>query len=167
MMFKNVSLNKVSPITKKNYNQLDGIYSNLPFHTALISYKHFAGPKYFPTPLWENTYGFLNNRRKGDTTAKTVKVDFIRKNRIRLVLYKNNKDEIERIIKGHIRNGYCKQRFIVYPFIPLFFGYNSHRFRIGKMYDNLVIDFKWSYWGFAIVGGGDGKGQSRTSYKKI
>ena len=169
MAFKDTTLNKQASITNENYTDINGIYSNLPLDTVLVSYQQVAGPPYYPSPLWENTYGYLSNKRLADTTAKKVKVEIIRHNRIRLTLLKNGEIEKERIIRGRIRDGYFygRQHFILIPFIPIVFGYNSYRCRIGKTGNDLLIDFKWNYWAFAIIAGGNGKGQSGTTYKKF
>jgi hypothetical protein len=52
------------------------------------------------------------------------------------------------------------------PLVPVLFGYNTHRMRIGKADDNLVVDYKWNIWMFFLIAGQSEKGQSSLVFNK-
>ena len=166
--FKNIADNQANQITKENFTEINGLYLNQPSNTKEISFERTAGPGCFSTSLWENKYGCLSNKRQKDTAFGTIKIDFVNRRKIRLTLIKDYEPQQTKNLKGRVKDGYFygKHRFMVYPFIPLYFGYSSYRYRISKTEHGIAMDSKWSYWGFALFGGGDGKGEFLTEYSK-
>ena len=84
-------------------------------------------------------------------------------------MYHNDKFVFSKNIRGKFRNGYFYRRPKVYvmPLIPLLFGYNFERTRIGiTTNEDLIIDYTINMWGFALVAGSAEKGATSSIYKK-
>jgi hypothetical protein len=84
-------------------------------------------------------------------------------------MYHNNEFVFSKKIHGKFKNGffYLRQKFYILPLIPILFGYNFERARIGKTMDsNLIIDYTVNSWGLALVAVGSDKGVASTIYKR-
>src|SRR4030095_4559103 len=167
-VIKNVQSYNTDSLDKKNYSKLNGLYSNIPSDTTVISYNNH-GLAYRPKTLWSHTYSFNNDQEKGNAEAEAVKLEFKTCRKILLSLYEKDSLISNRVIRGRIKDDffYRKPHFSLIPLIPIaVFSYDTYRYRIGLINDGLVIDYKWNYWGFALLAGGSGKGQTSTTFKK-
>jgi hypothetical protein len=167
-VIKDVQPYKTDSLDKKNYLKLNGMYSNTHSDTTVISYNHRV-LAYQPKTLWSHTYGFNNDKEKGNTATQTVKLECKTPGKIFLSLYEKDSLISNRVIRGRIKDGffYRKPHLVLIPLIPVgIFSYDTYRYRIGIINDGLVIDYKWNFWGFAILAGGTGKGQTSTTFKK-
>jgi len=167
-VIKDVQSYKIDSLNKKNYSKLNGKYSNIHFDTTVISYNDFHGLAYRPKTLWSHTYSFNKDKEKGNVEAQAIRLEFKTRRKILLSLYEKDSLISNRVIRGRIKDGffYRKPHFILIPLIPIVVSYDTYRYRIGLINNGLVIDYKWSYWGFALLAGGWGKGQTSITFKK-
>lgn len=174
----NTNAQAITTLTKDNFKQLNGIYSNR-FDTLIGSINHFPGDgqsdeqritvlfqlfQNYPETAWRDESGKMI-----DPKEKWIKIEFNSKKHATISLYQNDKFVFSKNIHGKFKNGYFYLRPKVYviPLIPLVFGYNFERTRIGKTTDDdLVIDYTVNRWGFALVAGSADIGASSTIYKK-
>jgi hypothetical protein len=165
-------------LTKDDFEQLNGVYSN-SFDTIIGTINHFPYDglsderrvtvlsqlfQNYPETAWRNKSGKMINPQE-----KWIKIGFNSKKQATISLYQNDKFVFSKNIHGKFKNGYFYLRPKVYviPLIPILFGYNFERTRIGKTTDDdLIIDYTVNRWGFALVAGSADKGASSTIYKK-
>jgi hypothetical protein len=83
-------------------------------------------------------------------------------------LYQGDSLIDKRKVKGKFKDGYFYTRpfLVVMPLVSVLFGHNTHRFRIGKADDDLVVDYKWNIWMFFLIAGQSEKGQSSLVFSK-
>jgi hypothetical protein len=167
-VIKDVESYKTESLDKNNYSKLNGMYSNIHSDTTVISYNHHV-LEYRPKTLWCHTYSFNKDKEKGNAEAQIVRLEFKTHRKILLSLFEKDSLISNRVIRGRIKDGffYRKPHFVLIPLIPIaVFSYDTYGYRIGLVKDGLVIDYKWNYWGFALLAGGTGKGQTSTTFKK-
>ena len=166
-VIKNVQSYNTDSLDNKNYSKLNGLYSNIHSDTTVISYNNH-GLAYRPKTLWSHTYSFNNDQEKGNAEAQAVKLEFKTHKKILLSLYEKDSLISNRVIRGRIKDDffYRKPHVSLIPLIPIVVSYDTYRYRIGLINNGLVIDYKWNYWGFALLAGGSGKGQTSTTFKK-
>jgi hypothetical protein len=153
-------------INKKNYKKLSGRYSNRPDAYQGFSESSEDGKSFIPKSMWRQLAGYDGGIKEG----WTVSIEFQSKTRAVAKLYEQDKLIAGKIIKGRIRKGYFYRRpyFIGIPFIPLVFGYKTYRYRLALSDDNnLVIDFRWNYYAFAIAAGSYSEGQSHEVFTRL
>jgi len=165
-------------ITNDDYTKLNGIYSN-SYDTIIGGIKHFpfdGKDDYdritilyqlfcynYPETAWRDEYNEMIN-----PLEKWIKIEFHSKDYATISFYHNDVFVFSKRIHGEFKDGYFYVRPKVYvlPLIPLLFGYNFERARLGKTIDNnLVIDYSVNRWGFALVAGSSDKGIATTIYK--
>ena len=166
-VIKDVPSYKIDSLNKKNYSKLNGLYSNIHSDTTVISYSDHV-LAYQPKTLWSHTYSFNNDKEKGNAETQAVKLEFKTRRKILLSLYEKDSLISNRVIRGRIKNDFFYRRphFVLIPLIPIVVSYDTYRYRIGIINNGLVLDYKWNYWGFALLAGGWGKGQTSTTFKK-
>lgn len=170
---------KTKVITNNDYEKLNGIYSNSydtifggvehspydgknDYQRLTILYQLFGYN--YPETAWRD-----ENNQMINPNEKFIKIEFQSMKQATISMYHNDKFVFSKKIHGKFKNGYfyLRPKAYVLPFIPLIFGYNFERARLGKTIENnLVIDYTVNKWGFALVAGSADKGVATTIYKK-
>jgi hypothetical protein len=165
---KNVSGSKIDSINQENYLTLNGRYSNKALKSDTLYWREQTGRSYYSKSLWNLTYGFLKEKPYADLDSQDVEIKFASNKKLSLVLYQGNTPIAKRIIRGKLENGYfnAKPHLAITPFFPLVFGYSGFRGRIGIDKQGLSVDYAWRFWGFAILAGSSGSGQTHSIFKK-
>jgi hypothetical protein len=98
---------------------------------------------------------------------RSVEVNIISDRRAIISAYDSGEFIFARPVRGKFRNGYfcLRPKFYILPFIPVLFGYYSKRTRIGKCGNDLVVDHRLKYWGFALVAGSSERTVISSTYK--
>ena len=108
----------IIPLTKENINRISGYYENVPKNDSTFNWLNF---------LW-NQIKYRGVYYDKETALHTkVHIQVINKKRIDFQLFEGDKLVKQKIIKGRIKNGFFYKRpiLIIYPFIPLVFGYQT------------------------------------------
>jgi hypothetical protein len=147
--------------------KLNGQFSNHPTSVERkIEREMSESTSYTLLTLWDQitNFKYVDDKEK----AQLVTLEFVSNRKAVAKLWDNGKVKETRVIKGKIKDGYFYRRphFIAIPLVPLVFGYDTYRYRIGLATDAIVIDYKWNYWGFAIAAGSFSKGQTSSRYDK-
>lgn len=165
-------------ITTDNYQKLNGTYSNS--HDTIfgsIEYSTYYGINdyrritileqlfyNYPESAWRD-----ENEQIINPNEKWIKIDFQSKKRAIISMYQNDKFLFSKIIHGKIKNGYfyLRPKSYVLPFVPLLFGYNFERARLGITGENnLIIDYSVNQWGVFFITGGYEKGSATSIFKR-
>lgn len=174
--FSNTNI-QTEVITGNDYEKLNGTYTN-SYDTIFGGVKHspndgnneyqrltilyqLFGYKY-PETVWRDKDNQMIN-----PNDKYVKIEFLSKKQAIISMYHNDRFVFSRRIHGKFKNGYfyLRPKAYILPFIPLLFGYNYKRVRLGKTIENsLVINYKVNRWGFALFAGSADKGVATTIY---
>ncbi len=157
----------VTPVTKKSYTVLNGVYANKP-DTTIGKYYHGPNDRRsadFRPHLMDQF--FLSQPKTvyqyRDSTltdaGQWVKLEFSTAKKLTLSLYYRDRFIFSKQLKGRFKNGYFygRQKFFIIPVYPLFFGYNFQRTRIGKHQDKLLVDLRQRQWVFLIFSGTNDK----------
>ena len=164
------------PIRRENLSVLNGIYSN-KYDTILGRLSH--GPHAGFNPMantsavtqlfWSVPEAYYRNGNGDEIRPedKWVKLEFSTKKKAFVSLYEKETLLFSKKIHGKLKNNffYLRPKAFVLPFVPLLFGYNFERARIGKSGDNLIIDYSINRWGFALVAGSSDRGYTSSVYK--
>jgi len=153
-------------INRRKYKKLTGKYSNDPIVFEGVSISSENGKSFTPLSLWSQLAGY----NKGICADEwTVTLEFQSKKRAIAKLYQRDSLVEAKMLKGRIRKGYFYRRpyFIAIPFIPLVFGYRTYRYRLALSDKDLVVDYRWNYYAFAIAAGSSGEGQSHKTFKRL
>jgi hypothetical protein len=168
---------KTEYITKDNFKRLDGTYAN-SFDSTIgqIVHSPYNGINNdeqitilsqlflnYPETAWRDKNGVFI-----DSKEKWIKLDFQSKNLAIVSMYHNNNFLFSKKIRGKFKNGYfyVRPKNFVVPLIPLVFGYNFERARMGISVDHLIIDYRVNRWGVALVAGSADKGYVSSLFKK-
>jgi hypothetical protein len=164
-------------LSKDSYADLNGLYSNR--HDTIIGdLVHMPGSGFdelerqtILTQLFLNipeSYYRDNNGIMIDPNEKYVQIDFKKKSKAIVSFYHKDSLVFSKNINGKFKNGYfyLRPKIFVIPIVPLVFGYNFERTRIGKSGSNLLIDYSVNRWGFALVAGSSDKGFTSSIYRK-
>jgi len=159
-IIENTDRPNLDKITKTNYRKIEGTYNNASNDSTIKVVNEVTKSLWFQIGYenWRDTN--WNNQR--------VVLKFVTDKKIIAELYQNGELINHKTIKGKIKDGYFYRRpfFIVIPFIPLVFGYNTHRYRIGLIDNNLIVDNKENFWVFAIAAGNTENKQTTLTYDK-
>jgi hypothetical protein len=168
-MIRDVQPYKIDSIDKNNYSKLNGWYSNIHTDTTVVSYNDSRESEYRSKTLWSHTYSYNKDKEEGYLKEQTVKIEFKTRRRILVSLYENDSLAGGRKIRGRINNGffYARPHLNLIPLIPIVVSYDTYRYRIGLTNNSIVIDYRWNFWGFALIAGGTGKGQTSSTFKKL
>jgi len=165
-------------ITNNDYEKLNGNFSN-SYDTIFGGVEHTPGDgknDYQRLTILYQLFGYNypetawrdENNQWINPNEKYIKIEFQSTKHATISMYHNDKFVFSKRIHGKFKNGYfyLRPKAYVLPFIPLIFGYNFERARLGKtMENNLVIDYTVNRWGFALVAGSADKGVATTIYK--
>lgn len=165
-------------LSNNNFSELNGMYSNSS-DTSFSNINHFPGDglsdyqrltilgqlfQNYPKTAWND-----ENNQMINPEEKWIKIEFKSKKEATISMYHNDLFVFSKRIHGKLKHGYFYLRPKIYaiPLIPLIFGYNFERARLGKtLDDNLVLDYTVNKWGFALVSGSASKGVAKSIYKK-
>lgn len=172
---KNTFSNNI--ITKENYSELNGVYSNLN-DTIIGEYYHGPADGYSDENLLKsqtltqhlhikipkkNQIEFFEVRNE-----VKVKIEFQDSKSALISIYYSDKFLFSDKIHGHIKNGffYLRPNFCIIPLFPLIFFYDYQTSRIGKHDDFLITNYKTNMWGAAFIAGSTEKGHSTALFIK-
>ena len=145
-------------LDETNISKLDGLYQNISTEAqGTFSYS-----------IWDRLVVY-SNKRLTNWENHTIKIESISSKKILLSLMYNDQVVDQKIIRGKIKDGYFYRRpiFIVMPFFPLIYGYNTNRSRFGLVEDELVIDDRKNIWMGLLIMGKYKKSTTSLKYKKI
>ena len=162
--------------TKDDFKRLNGTYSNSfdtivveimghnPYN-ALIDKQHISALNQLFLCIPEKVSRDENGEWI-DLKEKFIKIEFNSKKQATISMFHNDKCIFSKNIHGKFKNGYfyLRPKIYVIPLIPLVFGYNFERSRIGKtLYDDLIIDFTVNSWRGALMAGSPAVERGTTS----
>ena len=162
---------KIEKLTEKNYKKINGNYSNHP--EKFIGGLKKTPYNYHPDNTALDLYGWTFDTKKDEHIQENKKeyvyLEFINEKRLRMKLYRNDSLFSEKIIKGKLKNGYfySRQKKGIYPFIPLIFGYDFGRYRIGIDGNNIIMDFYENTWVAGFMVGESSKGEYSGIFKRL
>ncbi len=168
----------IESIEKSDFSVLNGIYKN-QHDTVVGELKHSPGNGFdelerlsilnqlflsVPESAWRDSLGTII-----EPDEKFIQIEFIDSKKAYVSFHHNNDLIFTKKIRGKFKNGYfyLRPKGFIIPLIPLIFGYNFQRTRIGKSGDYLLIDYTVNGWGFALVAGSSDKGYASSRYKVI
>lgn len=157
-------------LNSQNVTMLNGKYSNNPTYSEGTIYRELNGSRtYEPESFWSQIDGYEQGGSQHTWKEQTVGIEFVSDSKAIVSLYENGSLLKRKAIKGRIKDGYFYRRpyFFGVPFVPLFFGYKTYRYRFGLSDDKLILDYKWNLWAFAVLAGQSGKGQSHSRFIRV
>jgi len=167
----------IEPVTKNGFKKLNGTYSN-SFDTSFGKINHYPGTGQsdyerltilnqlfhnYPETAWRD-----KNNKYIDPKEKWIKIEFQSKNLAIISMYHNEDSIFSKKIHGKVQNGYfyLRPKVYIFPLVPLIFGYNFERVRIGKTIDNsLILEHNIEAWAFALFAGGEDHGAASSIYR--
>lgn len=157
---------ELDKLDKTDFKKLNGEFSNYPTATERKIEREMFQSNYQTVTLWDQ----ISNFKHIEDTCRThsVTLEFASQKRVIAKLWNDGVLQETKVIKGKMKNGYFYRRpyFIAIPLVPLVFGYDTDRYRIGLVSNTVVIDYKWNYWGFAIAAGSFSEGQRSSNYER-
>lgn len=164
---KHESFRTVDKLEKMDFNKLNGKYSNNPTNGNGRIFRSQYNGEYRLKSFWTNIDQYQVGS-SSDWDSQMVEIDFLTSEKALFKLYQGDSLIDKKKVKGKFRDGYFYARpfFVVMPLVPVLFGHNTHRLRIGKSDDNLVVDYKWNIWMFFLIAGQSEKGQSSLVFSK-
>jgi len=153
-------------LERSDFRKLNGKFSNHPTTVERKIEREMVKSNYDSLTLWDQISNFKYNEQK--SKVLTVTLDFASKRKIIARLWDSGELKQTKVVRGKIKDGYFYRRphFIAIPLVPLVFGYDTYRYRIGLTTDAIIVDYKWNYWGFAIAAGSYSEGQNSATYEK-
>lgn len=168
----------VTPVSKDNYRELNGTYSNQSDTAIGTCYNsHFSDSTEtlevdylleslitnIPESAYRDSAGNLRTSEKG-----WIQIDFTSPSSAVIRYYRGNQFIFSEEIFGKMKKGYFyrRPRWYFAPFIPLFFAYNNELVRIGKSGEHLVVDYYLNSWGMILIAGGSIKNRSKAVYTR-
>jgi len=167
-VIKDTPRGQVARLGKNDVKKLNGRFSNYPA-TADGVEKSMVSDDFEPMTLWSQIDGVKEYGKKEDFEKQSVTFEFSSKRKCVATLWDHGELKRSKKISGKIKDGYFYRRpyFMAVPLVPLFFGYKTYRYRLGiNDDDQMVIGYRWNYWGFAIAAGSYGRGQSNSSFAR-
>ena len=164
---ENINRTNLDKIDKLNYSKLNGRYFNPPKITEGHIYKDEVSTTLSPQPFWSIING-IHWVYKENRENKSIKLEFKSQKKAVVSLYEGDTLISKKVIRGYFRDGYFYRNpyFVASPLIPLLFGYNTYRYRIGLIENSLIIDLKWNVWVYAVASGDYSKGQTSSTFER-
>ena len=164
---KDIPSERITKIEKTDFKKLNGKFSNYP-SVSNGAMKSCVGLKFEPVSLWSQINGYRQFGTEDSIRLQYVTLDFVSKKKAIAKLWDNSELKTTKKIRGRIKQGYFYRRpyFVAVPLIPLLFGYNLRKYRIGISDDSIVVDYRWDYWFFAIASGNCEHGKSSSIYQR-
>lgn len=136
-VIKETDRSNLNKLDEGNYQYLNGTYLNYVKDTVSTQ-----------VSFWFQIDKYKNLDLTKNKSEQTISLKFINKRKLQLALYKNESLVKQKNIRGKIKDGYFYKRpiFILYPLVPILFGYQTHRSRFGLIGKNLILDKKEHYW---------------------
>ncbi len=163
-------------LTKTNYLDVNGIYSNS--HDTIsgkLKHEPYAGfdeleQQTILNQLFLTIPESYYRESSGEIIPpdeKWVKIEFKSDKKAIVSMYHNKNFVFSKEIRGKIKGGYfyLRPKWYIIPIVPIAFGYNFERARIGKSGTKLLIDYSVNMWGFALVAGSSDRGYCSSVYK--
>lgn len=166
-VIQNVDRQNLNSLNKENLKTIEGTYANRPNNYPIDTVRLTDAVSH---PITKSFWFQVDNYKdwKQDWPNQTIILKVVSDKKIIAELYEDGKMINQKKLKGKIKDGYFYGRpfFIVLPFIPIVWGYNTHRYRIGLIDTDLVIDKKTNYWMAALIVGSDKKEQVSLTFDK-
>lgn len=164
---KHDSFQTIDKLEKADFRKLNGRYSNNPIDGVGKIFRSQNNEEYQPKSFWTNLEQYQIGSAS-DWSNQAVEVEFVTSEKAIFRLYQGDSLVDKRKVKGKFKDGYFYARpsFVVMPLVPVLFGHNTHRMRIGKADDVLVVDYKWNIWMSFLLSGKSEKGQSSLVFNK-
>lgn len=161
------SIRTINKLDKEDFRQLNGRYSNAPDDGRGRLLRSQYNGEYRPESLWANIDHYQPGS-SSDWSNQTVDIEFLSANKALFRLYQGDSLIDKKKVRGKFKDGYFYKRpfMVIMPFIPVLFGYNTNRLRIGKAENVIVVDYKWNIWMFFLLAGQSEKGQSSLIFSK-
>lgn len=157
---------------KDDVSKLNGRFSNNPSSSKGLANQRYPSLRdsiYETKTLWSQIRGVSQGRNTDSSKSQTVTLEFISDRKAKAKLWEGEEVMRTKKIRGKIKDGYFYRRpyFTAVPLIPLVFKYKTFRYRIGLTGNEIVVDYRWNYWGAVIFGGYyASKGQSKCRFSK-
>lgn len=166
-VIKGVPDERVTKLEKTDFRKLNGQFSNYP-SVSIGTEESYLVSTFEPLSLWSHIDGLRQFGAEDSIREECVTFDFVSGKRAVAKLWNKSELKETKKIRGRIKDGYFYRRpyFVVYPLVPLVFGYKTYRYRIGVNDGSLVVDYRWDFWAFAIAAGGFGHGRSHSIYER-
>jgi hypothetical protein len=151
-------------LEKADFRKLNGEFSNYPTTSERIIVREMVKSNYDSLTLWDQ----IGKHNELKSKVLTVTLDFESKTKAIARLWDSGELKQTKVVRGRIKNGYFYRRpfFVAIPLVPVVFGYNTYRYRIGLTKDSIIIDYKWNYYGFLVMAGSYSEGQTSSTYEK-
>ena len=164
---KHESFQAVNKLDENDYRQLNGKYSNHPKDGKGKLLRSLNNGEYQPESLWAQLNQFQTGSRS-DWKDQTVDIEFLTAEKAVFKLYQGDSLIDKKMVRGTFKDGYFYKRpfFLAIPLIPVLFGYNTNRLRLGKAENVLVADYKWNIWMYFLVAGRSEKGRSSLIFSE-
>lgn len=145
-------------LNETSISRLDGLYENISTEAH----------ETFTSSLWDRLFTY-NNKQLADWENHSIKIEAVNSNKILFSLVEHGQVIEKKIIKGKIEDGYFYRRpsFILMPFFPLIYGYNTSRSRFGLEGNKLVVDDRINIWMGLLIMGKSEKSTTSLKYKEI
>lgn len=158
----------INKLTNGDYAKLSGNYSNYP-DTAVG--KVVDHPYNRQTQYLSLFNQFITTTQLGDKDyyeRQTVNLHFTAPGKAKAQLFIRDTLIETKILRGKIKNNYfySRPKLLALPLIPVLFGYDFKRYRIGFSGEYLIVDYSTKRWLFALLAGGARKGYFSSAYKK-
>jgi len=166
---KHDSIRTVNKLGIDDFRQLNGRYSNNPIDGSgkILRSQHDYKVEYQPKSLWTNLDQYQIGS-SSDWSNQTVDIEFLTAKKAVFKLYEGDSLIDTKKVKGKFKDGYFYKRpfLVIMPLVPVLFGHNTNRLRIGRGDDFIIADYKWNLWMFFLVAGQSEKGESSLVFSK-
>jgi hypothetical protein len=152
--FRKIDNANVDQVDQSRHTRFNGKYENYAIESR--------------TNLWGIIGSLKDQKRRTDWDSLSVILTFNKKNKLEATLTGTDTLLSKKIVRGKIKNGYFCGRpyFMLYPFVPLIFGYDTSRYRISMIDNRLVVDTRRNYWVCSLGFGESGNEHTSITFRK-
>lgn len=145
-------------LSGKYQNIYDTIFGRIKHNPTNVSDKNIA--------LTDRLFNFHPGKHLDNNSI--IEFQFVSSRRAKVNYYHNDSLMFSKKLRGRIMNGYFygRPKFLLIPFMPIFYWHNFQRVRISKIGDDLIVDHTLNFLGFVIIAGSSQRGRSTTIYKR-
>lgn len=147
--FKSTQVHDRSKILSEDIMSFNGVYENFSYMDSI---------------QWEKQYAFWMTIKENYYLTKwletKVKLDFINKRKVVVELLDKNGIVLKRkIVHGKLKDSYfyIRRKFMIYPFIPILYGYINRKSRFCIVDNNIHVDITKNLWIYALLAGASEK----------
>jgi|JI10StandDraft_1071094.scaffolds.fasta_scaffold806334_1 hypothetical protein len=164
---KHDSIRIVNKLEKEDFKQLNGQYTNNPNDGSGKLLRSQYNGEYQLKSLWANIDSYQIGS-SSDWKTQSVDIEFLTPKKAIFRLNKGDSLIDKKTVRGKFKDGYFYERpfLVIFPLVPVLFGHNTNRLRIGKVENGLVADYKWNTWMFFLIAGQSEKGESSLIFSK-